>query len=413
MTCSTSYLSKIAAFSAVIVFLVLSGCAAARKQTPAPAPEAAEEKAIIPTPLNEGMLRAAGASEEYIQTHAVRPAGTGLKNELIAVLPIENLSGTIAPLNEMRRAYIDKLKARGVAVLSDDVLDSFMAKHRVRFTGGIDRNIASLFASEIGVREVLITSLELYSTPVPPKIAIVSRLVATGPDPAIKWMDDSGRSGDDSRGLLDLGYIRDAGTLTDKSLDRLSDSLAESLAGVAPANDGGRRKFRPKYFYRSPELDMGKRCRVVVAPFFNQSGRRFAEEIVMLQFIEHLYSIPGIEVVEPGVVREHLLRQRVVMDEGLTMSDAEVTMLSLGADLIFMGSVFDYEDYQGPMGRPTVDFTAQVIERKSMREVWSSKSRNEGDQGVFFFDRGRVNTADEMTSEMVGNVIKEMREKQD
>ncbi len=73
MTCSTSYLNKIAALSA-IVFLVLSGCAATRKQAVAPAPGTTEEKAIIPTPLNEGMLRAAGASEEYIRTHAVRPA---------------------------------------------------------------------------------------------------------------------------------------------------------------------------------------------------------------------------------------------------------------------------------------------------------------------------------------------------
>ena len=70
---------------------------------------------------------------------------------------------------------------------------------------------------------------------------------------------------------------------------------------------------------------MDKKYKVVVAPFFNRSGRRDAEEIIMLQFIEHLYSIPGIDVVEPGVVRDHLLRQRIVMDEGLTMSDAEVS----------------------------------------------------------------------------------------
>ncbi len=115
------------------------------KQASAPAPGTTEEKAIIPTPLNEGMLRAAGASEEYIRTHAVRPADAGLKNALVAVLPIENLSGTSRRLKEIRREYIEKLKARGIAVLGDDVLDGFMAKHRVRFTGGIDKNISSLF----------------------------------------------------------------------------------------------------------------------------------------------------------------------------------------------------------------------------------------------------------------------------
>ncbi len=167
----------------------------------------------------------------------------------------------------------------------------------------------------------------------------------------------------------------------DKSLERLSDSLAASMAGAAPAKDGGRRKFRPKYYYKSPEFDMDQRYKVAVAPFFNRSGRQNAEEIIMLQFIEHLYEIPGMDVVEPGVVRDQMLRQRVVMNDGLTMSDAEVVMITLDADLIFMGRVFDYQDYQGPAGTPTVDFTVQVIERKNMRQVWSSKSRNEGRPG--------------------------------
>ena len=56
-------------------------------------------------------------------------------------------------------------------------------------------------------------------------------------------------------------------------------------------------------------------------------------------------------------------------------------MITLEADLIFMGRVFDYEDYQGAAGTPKVDFTVQVIDRKSRRQVWSSKSRNEGDAG--------------------------------
>jgi hypothetical protein len=410
MTCSTSYLNKAAALS-VIILLVLSGCATARKQTSAPAPGIKEEKAIIPTPLNEGMLRAAGAPEEYIETHAVRPAVTGLKNAMVAVLPIENLTGTTAPLAEIRRTYIEKLKAHGVAVLGDDVLDPFMAKHRVRFTGGIDKKTASQFAEEIGVQSVLITSLELYSAAGPPKIAIVSRLVAAGPDPEIKWMGDCGSAGDDHPGLLGLGIILDPGKLADIALERLSDSMTASLAGSAPEEGGGRKKFRPKYYYKSAELDVARRYKVAVAPFFNRSGRRDAGEIMMLQFVEQLYKIPGVEVIEPGVVREQMLNLRIVMDEGLNLSNAELIMSTLNADLIFTGRVFDYQDYQGSIGAPMADFTVQAIERKSMRVVWSSKSRNQGDQGVFFFGIGKVNTADKMVSEMVNDVVRVIREK--
>jgi hypothetical protein len=422
MICSTSCLNKVAALSAIIL-LALSGCAVTLKQASKPAPGTAGEEAIIPTPLNEGMLRAAGAPEEYIQAHAVRPAVAGLKKALVAVLPIENLSGTSAPLGEIRRDYIDKLKAHGIAVLDDDVLDDFMVKHRVRFTGGIDKKTASQFEKETGVQGVVITSLELYNIAIPPKIAIVSRLVTTGPEPKIKWMDDCGSSGADHPGLLNLGFISDAGNLMDKSLERLSISMAASMAGSVQADDGGRNKFRPKYYHRSPEFDVDRQYKIAVAPFFNSSKRQNAGEIMMLQFVEHLSKTPGLEPVEPGIVRDQMLRQRVVMNQGLTLYNAGAVMTAVDADLIFMGSVFDYQDFQGPAGTPKVDFTLQVMERKrnersvwslereSLFEVWSSKSQNKGDQGVFFFDAGEVYTAEKMSSEMVGNIVSLMKEK--
>ena len=61
----------------------------------------------------------------------------------------------------------------------------------------------------------------------------------------------------------------------------------------------------------------------------------------------------------------------------------------------------DYQDYQGDTGTPIVDFSAQLIDRKTRDVVWSSDSRNTGDDGVFFFDRGRVNTAHGIASQMV------------
>jgi hypothetical protein len=73
----------------------------------------------------------------------------------------------------------------------------------------------------------------------------------------------------------------------------------------------------------------------------------------------------------------------------------------LNADLILSGDVTDYEDYQGIWGKPKVSFSAQLIEKKSREVVWSSYSYNEGDDGVFFFDLGRVNTASVMVSQMV------------
>jgi hypothetical protein len=52
-----------------------------------------------------------------------------------------------------------------------------------------------------------------------------------------------------------------------------------------------------------------------------------------------------------------------------------------------------------------VDFSALLIERKSQEVVWASESDNEGDDGVFFFDWGKVNTAHAMASEMVLSAV--------
>ena len=54
------------------------------------------------------------------------------------------------------------------------------------------------------------------------------------------------------------------------------------------------------------------------------------------------------------------------------------------------GRVMDYQDYQGAEGKPKVNFSVTVVERKSRKVVWNSYSRNEGDDGVYFFDWERL-----------------------
>jgi len=40
--------------------------------------------------------------------------------------------------------------------------------------------------------------------------------------------------------------------------------------------------------------------------------------------------------------------------------------------------------------------------------VWSSNSYNQGDDGVFFFNLGKVNTAHGIAAEMVRSTVREM-----
>src|SRR5512139_1248110 len=68
----------------------------------------------------------------------------------IAVYPVENLSGAVAPLKEIRQAFIEKLKNRGFDVLEEESFLMVMERNRIRYTGGVDRTIARAFKEETG-----------------------------------------------------------------------------------------------------------------------------------------------------------------------------------------------------------------------------------------------------------------------
>lgn len=321
----------------------------------------------------------------------------------IAVLPFENLSGTAAPLKHIRKAMIGRLETLGVTILEEEVLERFMARQRVRYTGGIDRSTARAMREETGAEAVLIASLELYNDVYPPKIALTSRLVSTGNNPAILWMDGIGLSGDDSAGIFELGLIKDHQVLLEKAQGLLSGSLAGYLSGERDGMNlkGKKKKFQPKLFYRSPVIDTGGKYTVAVVPFFNESARKNAGEIMALHFVNWLTELENFSVIEPGLIRQELLKLRIIMDGGISLAQADLIFDKLDADLIFTGKVIDYQDPRGSGGTPKVDFSTVLIERKSREVVWASKSYNEGDDGVFFFDWGKVHTAHVMASAMV------------
>jgi len=70
----------------------------------------------------------------------------------------------------------------------------------------------------------------------------------------------------------------------------------------------------------------------------------------------------------------------------------------------------DYQDFQGMAANPKVVFSAEIFEKNSRAVVWAAQSHNRGDDGVFFFDWGKVNTAYVMASEMAQLAVEEMIE---
>lgn len=394
MTCSTSFFSKtglqgrrLTSLTSLVLSLLVLGCSWSGGRPPVAASDLRQAPdAAVSTGSGEG------------------------NSDLIAVLPLENLSGSPAPLRELRKLLLDRLRQKGIGVVEEEDLERFMARHRLRYVGGINQDQALAFSRELGARGVLISSLELYVDEGTPKIAMTSRLTGTDEGtPAILWMESVAMTGDDSPGLLDLGIIKKIEPLREKVLDRLAGSLSGYLAGRKTEKSTSPRRFRPKALYRSPLLGTDASFAIAVLPFVNQGERRNAGELMTLHFLRELHKRGNFQVIEPGVLREEMLRHRVLLPQGASMDTAELLFAKLKADLLLTGKVIEYQDFRGSEGVPTVWFSVQMIERQSREVVWASQSSNKGDEGVFFFDLGRIRTAHGLAVHMAGKVVDLLR----
>jgi hypothetical protein len=353
------------------------------------------------------LLACALLSLNAAEAESYRPA-EGRKMQ-IAVFSPENLSGGPVPLKEIRQALISGLTSAGFSVVDDATLERFMDRHRIRYAGGIDDSTAAAMKKEENIDAVLIASVELYDESVPPKIAIIARLVSTGEGPEILWMDSAAVAGDDAPGLLSLGLINDPAVLREKVVKRLIDSLGRDLAGSGTGGRAPAQRYGPKLFYRSDAFPWkGKRYRIAVIPFFNLSEKKYGSGIMLLHFVSALVRHGAFNVVEPGVVRQRLLNMRITMPFGLSLLDADRLFLSLDTDLLVDGKIYDYQDYSGPWGVAKVYFLTEVLEKKTKKLVWTSESYNRGDDGVFFFNQGRVNVAGGLAEYMARSAVEEM-----
>jgi len=338
---------------------------------------------------------------------AAKPAHAPALPGKVAVLPLSNLAGGPAPLKELRALVEQALRDRGVTLVATSEVEAFLARHRLRWTGGIDAESAKAAAAEMGATAVLITAVDLYQNATPPSIGLRARLVATGESAKILWVDARAHIGDESPGLFDLGLVNDIAELQQKTISELTGSLAAALAGRGPratACDGGGR-FGPQASYRSPKI--APAAKVAILPFVNETLRRDAGEVVSLEFLRQLEA-SGLSVVEPGLLLNELLNFRIVVSEGVTLDAARVVMELLDADYVLAGTVREFQVTATAQSAPAVQFTAMLLDRRNEEVVWEVSSYHRGDEGVFFFDAGHVDTALALSCRMVRSAVDAM-----
>lgn len=341
---------------------------------------------------------------------AVRGAPAVAPGRRVAVLPVENVSGGAAPLERLRADVEGAVRRAGLEVVAGPEVEAFLARHRLRHTGGVDREAARAARDELRVDAIVVTSVTQYAAGAIPKVSLHMRLVAVAGEPTIAWIDGAGRAGDESPGLFGLGVTTSVDEVAREVFASLSRSLAAFLRGEgppAPTCDGGH-AFRPKSAFRAPGLGGPGPYAVAVLPFLDETARRTSSTAVTLEFVRHLVANPRFRVLEPGVVRGEVIRFRVVQEDGVSLEHARLLADVLDVDLVVAGQVREHDDFVGSGRPPAVSFGAQVLERSERRVLWESASRNRGDDAASLFGTRRVKSASALTCRMVKNVVAEM-----
>ena len=149
-----------------------------------------------------------------------------LKN--IAILPLENLSENPAAAKMVAEHIKKELMNKGlVFITKDDIVEEFLAKKRIRYTGGVTRATAREMGKVLGVDAVLVGSVNQFGsgnqfsdTNDKINVGVTTRLVNTI-DGSIIWADALSYTNREFVGLLGLGVIT--------SIDALSSRVAKDL----------------------------------------------------------------------------------------------------------------------------------------------------------------------------------------
>lgn len=361
-----------------------------------------------------------GELSSTLEVQAVRP-----EIKSLVLLPVQNWSGFKAPLAQVEQVMQSRLQAMGFTVLDETRREECMRRQRIRDTSGVGSKAGLAFKTETGVQAIMVTCLETYQEANPPKLTLHARLVTAEKMPRILWAESVGLDGNQHPGLLGLGLIKDQNILIDKAVNSLALSLAawldaeknqlpsqawrqeEDQEGWRLPGFGRQSRFLPRTSFRSKNMEAPGRFTVAVIPFLNVSSRKYAEQILAVHLVNKLLRYDNITVLEPGVVREEMLKGRALMPAGpsLEVADLFFKREELGVDLILSGEVFDYQDV---IGLPKVDFSLQAFDKKSRETVWYSRSFNTAEAGEGFFDVGRIYTAHGLTVRMAHGAMEMM-----
>ncbi len=169
----------------------------------------------------------------------------------IAVLPFENLTTEPTASQLFTDLLRKELKRKGwVRLVPQEVIEEYLAKRRIRYTGAITRLHARQMGKELDVDAILLGSVNLFYDDAMGDIhaGLSVRIVSTI-DGSIIWADSRSLTGGDFITLFGLGRISDIRALAMQLVNSTTDIIAKkfflSEADLSPFEIEEVRAFPP------------------------------------------------------------------------------------------------------------------------------------------------------------------------
>ena len=333
----------------------------------------------------------------------------------LALLPFENVSGSVDSLRIVMPLIAQSLHDKGYELVPLQAIESFLERNRIRNTGMLSRAQLNKLRQEFGVDFAMVGSVDLfYESPDNPQWGLSARVVSTS-EATVLWAESAGRTGGDYTGMLGLGTITSATDLAGQVVKLLFQSLPPAGSPFVlpqgqksrmflfsssvphyggPILDAILNYFSSKGVYRNPALDTAGRLRVGVTVFENASERRGAGRIMTDVLTAALFQYGRFEVIDPGEVNDALIALGRTSYGAIDIAALNEFKKRTGIDAIFRGTIYRYNEglKREATTSPEIALDVTMLDVESGKVLWFAFGERSGDDSQIVLDFGIIHS---------------------
>ncbi|MHC4474130.1 MAG: hypothetical protein ACYTEL_00695 [Planctomycetota bacterium] len=154
-------------------------------------------------------------------------AGPGVKIKTIAIMPFESF--TVEDLSiDVTPVVAGVLAKHKFNIISDDILENFLVKRRIRRTDFLDRPAIRAMGTTLNVDALVIGSVDLLAGGENPQISMNAQMIDCT-EASVMWANSVSRTGADYATFLGLGKITSLQKLVEIAVDELLKTLPERV----------------------------------------------------------------------------------------------------------------------------------------------------------------------------------------